>query len=341
MLSKFLIFGADPGVNPDPPDGRYMEILFKITKDNYGQRLDATLSTMCTSLSRNYAAHLIKSGCILVSGEKKKITYKLKIGETITGLIPEQEDTVSILPEDLAINIIHEDSDILVVNKGAGMVVHPAPNNFSGTLVNSLLNRVPEIRTVGEDSLRPGIVHRLDKDTTGAMVVAKNNSAFNFLKKEFKERRVVKKYLCIVSGNIKEDSGRIAFPIGRDRIKRKRMSTNSSHTRHAETLWRVRKRFDIATLVEAELKTGRTHQIRVHFRALGYPLLGDRVYGFRRRKTKRHKTHLSIIESRISRQMLHSWKLGFRHPFSGEKLNFTASVPDDMKQLLCSLSIMK
>ncbi len=318
-----------------------MEVLFKINKEDYGQRLDFTLSKISNSWSRNYASNLIKSGLIVVSGQRKKTGYRLKPGDIITGTIPDCKDEISILPEPLDIDILYEDNHILVVNKRAGMVVHPASGNFSGTLVNALFYHFPEIKNVGENPLRPGIVHRLDKDTTGIMVVAKNNFAFNFLKNEFKQRRVFKKYLCLVKGNIKENSGRITFPIGRDRIKRKRMSVNALNSKHAETLWRVRKRFDIATFLEAELKTGRTHQIRVHFKALGHPLVGDTTYGFKRRKrSKKNKDFLSIMEKNISRQMLHSWKLCIRHPFSGKKFNFTAPLPDDMKQVLFSLSVV-
>ncbi len=313
-----------------------MEIKFKITLDNQGKRLDYVLADLLSHCSRNYASGIIKKGNILVSGTIKKPSYRLRKGDIITGRIP-QEQKISILPESIDIDIIHEDSQIIVVNKKADMVVHPAPGNYSGTLVNALLYHLPGLKEVGENALRPGIVHRLDKDTTGVMVVAKNNSAFNFLKKEFKERRIVKKYLGIVSGKIKEDSGRITLPIGRDKVKRKRMSTNSSHARHAETLWHVRKRFDIATFVEVELKTGRTHQIRVHFRAIGYPLMGDRVYGFRKAKARNKKDPLAVLEKDIPRQMLHARKLDFRHPFSGKKITFKASVPDDMKHLLVRL----
>ncbi len=319
----------------------YMKVSFKINKEDYGQRLDLTLSKISYSWSRNYASNLIKSGHIRVSGQRKKTGYRLKPGDIITGMIPDSKDDISILPEALDIDILHEDNHILVVNKRAGMVVHPAPGNFSGTLVNALLYYFPEIKSVGENPLRPGIVHRLDKDTTGIMVIAKNSSAFNFLKNEFKQRRVFKQYLCLVTGNIKENAGRVIFPIGRNRIKRKRMSVNAPHSKHAETLWRVRKRFNVATFLEAELKTGRTHQIRVHFRSLGHPLVGDVTYGFKIKRPVKNKNPLSILEKNISRQMLHSWKLGMRHPFSGRKINFTAPVPHDMKQVLSSLSAQR
>jgi len=316
-----------------------MEVSFKINQEYYGQRLDFTLSKISDSWSRHYASNLIKSGHIRVAGQRKKTGYRLKPGDIITGTIPDCKDEISILPEAIDIDIVYEDNHILVVNKRPGMVVHPASGNFSGTLVNALLYHFPEIKNVGENPLRPGIVHRLDKDTTGIMVIAKNNSAFNFLKKEFKQRRVFKKYLCLVTGNIKENSGKMTFPIGRDRIKRKKMSVNALHSKHAETLWRVRKRFDIATFLEAELKTGRTHQIRVHFKALGHPLVGDKTYGFKRKKRPaKNKNFFTIIEKNISRQMLHSWKLSIRHPFSGRKVDFTAPVPDDMKQVIFSLS---
>ncbi len=315
-----------------------MEFEFKIESKHCGKRLDSVLSelTATPSLSRSNISYLIRTNHIFVSGKIKKPGYRLKPGDVITGTVPEQQNRISISPEPIPIEVIHEDDHIIVVNKRAGMVVHPAPGNFTGTLVNALIYRVPEIKNIGEDLQRPGIVHRLDRDTTGVMVVAKNNCAFDFLKKEFKQRRVTKKYLCLVAGNIKENSGRIVMPVGRDRIRRKKMSVNAPHARHAETLWRIRKKFNIATFLEVELKTGRTHQIRVHFRAIGHPLMADSVYGFKRKKNR--KDIFSMLEKTVSRQMLHSWKLGFIHPFSGKKLCFQAPMPSDMRQTLIRLS---
>ncbi len=319
-----------------------MKIEFKINEKHYGKRFDSVIWEIINlpHLSRNYLSSLIKTHKILVSGEKKKPGYRLKPGDIIIGIIPEPtklKNKISISPEPIHIKIIYEDDHIIVINKDAGIVVHPAAGNLSGTLVNALYHHIPDIKNIGEDPLRPGIVHRLDKDTTGIMVIAKNNEAFNFLKNEFKYRRVIKKYLCIVTGNLQENSGEIAFPIGRDKIKRKRMSINAPNSRKAETLWKVKKRFNIATLVEAELKTGRTHQIRVHFRAINHPLVGDPLYGFKKRKTK-NNNFLANMEKDITRQMLHSWKLSFKHPLSGEQIDFKAPIPCDMKKNLTALS---
>jgi 23S rRNA pseudouridine1911/1915/1917 synthase len=211
------------------------------------------------------------------------------------------------------------------------MVVHPAPGNPSKTLVNALLHHCPHLEHPGENvPERAGIVHRLDKDTSGVLVAAKSRRAFEFLQKEFKQRRVQKLYLALAIGTLEESAGRIVLPIGRHPVKRKIMAVNTERARHAETLWRVLERLDGHTLMEVELKTGRTHQIRVHFRALGYPLAGDMVYGFRRKKT---------IDT--PRQMLHARTLGFRHPWSGQRVEFTAPLPTDMAGVLEGLGCSK
>ncbi|MEA1968478.1 MAG: RluA family pseudouridine synthase [Thermodesulfobacteriota bacterium] len=309
-----------------------MKIEFEITEEFQGERVDHAVALYVKTCSRSVAASLIKSGDILVSGEKKKPGYRIKSGDMIVGTVSDEPRPV-IAGEVLEIDILHEDSHIIVLNKKAGMVVHPAPGNYSGTLVNALLHHYPLLKNVGKDIVRSGIVHRLDKDTSGVMVVAKNDSAFRFLQNEFKQRRVVKKYFALVTGNMKNDSGSITLPIGRHPVKRKIMSTKSKSARHAITLWQVKKQFNGASFVEVELKTGRTHQIRVHFRSLGHPLIGDRVYGFKKRSKKR-KDSGSLIENQVLRQMLHAGKLSFRHPWSGRRVDFKAPLPDDFKDIL-------
>jgi len=312
-----------------------MKIDFIIDETLQGHRLDHAVAAFVENCSRNRASVLIKAGEILVAGQKKKPGYRVKPGERITGFLsPDRQ--VPVVAQAIDITILHEDNHIIVVNKAAGMVVHPAPGNFSDTLVNALLNHDPELKNVGKDEHRAGIVHRLDKDTSGAMVVAKNVLTYRFLQGEFKQRRVSKKYLALISGDISRDEGRITMPIGRHPIKRKLMSVNSPRGRQAETLWKVRERLDGATLVEAQLKTGRTHQIRVHFHSLGHPLIGDKVYGFKRKAAKR-KNPAALIDNKASRQMLHAWKLGFTHPGSGEPVEFRALVPDDFRDMLHSL----
>ena len=242
----------------------------------------------------------------------------------ITGSIDDQK-TCDILPEKIYFPIIFEDNHIIVINKPAGLVVHPGAGNLSGTLVNALLNHCPKIINSGDDKSRAGIVHRLDKDTSGIIVVAKNISALKFLKKEFKHRRVTKKYFALVKGVIGDDMGTIILPMGRHPQKRTIMTTKGENLRHAETRWKIKKRFKDATFIEILLKTGRTHQIRVHFYAIGHPLIGETVYQFRRYRKQKQTT---------TRQMLHAASLGFRHPFSGKAMSFSAPVPDDFTKTL-------
>jgi len=304
----------------------------KIDDLRVGLRLDAVVSLSSDNLSRNQVADMIRSGMVRVDGAIKKPGYRLKPGEVIIGKLSEPS-LPSVSAEEIPLDIIYEDKHVLVISKPAGMVVHPAPGSWSGTLVNALLAHCPSIEGVGEDVLRPGIVHRLDKDTSGVMVVAKSIGAHGFLKKEFQYRRVEKRYLALVSGEISDSSGLVTLPIGRHPVKRKRMAVNTSNGRVAITLWHKRSQCRGATLVEVELKTGRTHQIRVHFKALGYPLIGDTCYG--RRFKKKAEKHMAAVEKGVGRQMLHAWKIGFRHPWSGRRMDFSAPMAGDMKALIC------
>jgi 23S rRNA pseudouridine1911/1915/1917 synthase len=220
--------------------------------------------------------------------------------------------------------LIYEDPWIVVVNKPPGLVVLPGVGNPSGTLLNALIHHFPDLNGVNCDAPpRGGIVHRLDKDTSGAIVVAKSKRSYEFLQKEFRYRRVRKLYLALVTGLINESHGRIALPIGRHPIHRKRMTINTKRARPAETRWRVLGQIQGHTLVEVGLKTGRTHQIRVHFSALGHPLVGDRVYGPRKNR-----------QIQEPRQMLHAGSLGFRHPWSGKSVEFSAPIPGDMLEMI-------
>ncbi len=311
-----------------------MEISFFTTNEFQGYRLDCVVAIKASGYSRSLIAQHIKNGDILVSGRTRKPSYKVQAGEVVSGFIKEAQNRVGIINGtdnndniEPKFDIIHEDSQIVVINKRSGVVVHPAPGNASGTLVSAIITYSPQIRYVGEDPLRPGIVHRLDRDTSGVMVIAKDEQSFHFLKKEFMQRRVEKRYIALVSGIIKEDSGKIIIPIGRHPIKRKMMSTLAENGRYAETLWQVKNRYQDATLVEAELKTGRTHQVRVHFKAIGHPLVGDSLYGFKKGKK-------TIRFHQKKRQMLHAWKLSFRHPWSGKRVEFKAPLPDDMEEFI-------
>ena len=304
----------------------------KIDELHMGLRLDAVVSRNSADLSRNQVADMIRSGMVRVDGAIKKPGYRLKPGEIIMGRFS-APSLPSVSAKVIPLDILHEDRYVLVINKPAAMVVHPAPGSWSDTLVNALLAHCPSIEGVGEDALRPGIVHRLDKDTSGVMVVAKTARSHTFLKKEFQYRRVEKRYLALVSGEIFDASGAMTLPIGRHPVKRKRMAVNISNGRPAVTLWRKRSQCRGGTLVEVELKTGRTHQIRVHFKALGYPLIGDACYG--RRFKKKVEKHRAPVEKGVARQMLHAWKIGFRHPWSGRRMDFSAPMAADMKAIVC------
>lgn len=288
-----------------------------------GARLDQVVATLAEGVTRGEVARAIREGAILVSDIKKKPGYRVKPGEIIFGEIESKVEPEP-FAEFIPLDILYEDQWIIVVNKPAGIVVHPAPGNSCGTLVNALLHHSPALG-IANVSVPPraGIVHRLDKDTSGVMVAAKSRQSFDFLQKEFSQRRVKKQYLALVMGTTEESFGRIILPIGRHPIRRKVMAINTERARYAETLWRVLKKMDGYTLMDVELKTGRTHQIRVHFRALGYPILGDKVYGFRKKK--------GLV---VPRQMLHARSLAFRHPWSGKKVDFSAPVPGDMVKVL-------
>jgi len=297
-----------------------MKININIQEGSSGIRLDTIISQYGETCSRSRAASLINDFCILVNDLKRKPGYKVKKGDLITGVIPETQRKTVIRPEKIHLNIVFEDNHIMVVNKIPGMVVHPAPGNLSGTLVNALLFHDSKIKKAGDDPIRSGIVHRLDKDTSGLMVVAKTKKSLRFLQKEFKQRRVKKKYLALVHGNLSDEQGEITLPIGRHPKKRRLMTIHPEEGKFARTLWKVKKQFKTACLVEAILKTGRTHQIRVHFYAIGNPLIGDHIYQPRRFRKKK---------SIAPRQMLHSRQLAFRHPYSGHRMLFEAPLPKD------------
>jgi 23S rRNA pseudouridine1911/1915/1917 synthase len=306
-----------------------MKIHFKIPEQLKNTRFDQVLSSTILDCSRNRASLLIGRGEVLLEGTSKKPGYRVKTGELIEGIIPDEPNVLCPDPEPISLDILHEDAHIIVVNKAAGMMVHPALGNYTGTLVNALLYHDVALKEVGNDRSRAGIVHRLDKDTSGVVVIAKTDFALHFLQKEFKQRRVGKSYLALVEGTIDQIEGQIILPIGRHPVKRKLMCINRKNGRYARTDWTVKERLQKACLIEARLHTGRTHQIRVHFYAINHPLIGDRVY-----QTRRNRREKSLF----SRQMLHSRKLSFRHPFSGKRVCFKASIPDDFAQTQKTLS---
>jgi len=308
------------------------DFLIIINEADSGRRLDTVIAKHVPDCSRSFAATLIRNNKIKIKGAAKKPGYRLKQGDEIMGHMPMPVPT-SFEPQPIPIDVLYNDEDIIVINKHAGLVVHPAPGHNTGTLVNALLYHCPDLKNVGCE-IRPGIVHRLDKDTSGAIVVAKNNHAHIHLSFQFKSRKIVKTYLAVIHGKIDGQAGIVELPIGRHPTDRKRMSANSRNGRGAVTAWSVRKRLQGATLIGVNLQTGRTHQIRVHCAAIHHPVIGDSVYGPR----KMQKNISEIIKS-VSRQMLHAWRLELTHPGTGKRMLFEAPVPDDMLQLIDSLKL--
>ncbi|NWH04721.1 RluA family pseudouridine synthase [Desulfobacter latus] len=308
-----------------------MHIKIEISPDQAGVRLDQAVADSQTRISRSRVSSLISQGLILVNHECKRPAYKVKPKDLIEGDLPspDQQDRKPLSPESIPLNILYEDDYILLLDKPAGLVVHPGAGNASGTLVNALIAYYPGFSEQGWDRERPGIVHRLDKDTSGLMLIAKTRKALEFLQKEFKQRRVEKHYLGLARGKNIPDAGVIERPIGRHPHHRKRMAVMDENGRYAKTRFSVIKRFSSGCLMDIRLYTGRTHQIRVHFYDQGMPLFGDCIYQERRFRKK---------DPRMPRQMLHSWTLSFRHPYSGLRLSFEAPMPEDFKTTLMHLS---
>lgn len=300
-----------------------------VNSEESGLRLDVWLTNALAGVSRSRVQALLKSGAISFSnGKQAKANMKTSAGMRLLVAMPEAE-SVDVVAEDIPLDIIYEDSDIIVVNKQAGLVVHPAPGHLSGTLVNALLFHCDDLAGVGGE-LRPGIVHRLDRDTSGVMIVAKNQAAMDSLGNQFSERLVEKEYLAIVHGVPHPGLGRIETEIGRSSHDRKKMSVSpSSGGRWAISNYRVTEVMGDYSLMRVKIETGRTHQIRVHMAHIGHHIVGDAVYGKRG-----EKAHLPIP---VGRQMLHAAHLAVTHPLSGDRMEFDAPLSDDMERLLASL----
>ncbi len=286
---------------------------FHAEPEDAGARLDQFLAARAVTLSRARIQDLIKAGNVTLNGRPTKASARLRVGDALTLTEPPPVPT-STLAEDLALDVLFEDDDLIVLNKPAGMVVHPAAGNWQGTVVNALLHHCPTLSGIGGEQ-RPGIVHRLDKETSGCLVAAKNDVAHQSLSKQFAGREITKIYLALAAGKFRHASGVIEGAIGRHPVQRKKMTVlEDGRGRASKTSYRVLAELPAGTLVECTLHTGRTHQIRVHLRHLGHPLLGDEVYGRR---------------AGFARQMLHAWRLGFTHPHTGERLNFQSPIPAD------------
>lgn len=291
-----------------------------MAEENSKKRVDVFLAELIDDFSRSYIQKGIEEGWVKVNGKTVKPNYKLKCGDVVEAQIPAPK-ALSLEPENIPLDIIYEDQDIIVINKPRGMVVYPAPGNYSGTLVNALLYHAKDLSGIN-GVLRPGIVHRLDKDTSGAIVVAKNDQAHRALADQFKGKKVKKTYLAIVWGNLPEDRATIEAPIGRHPVKRVEMAVDAKHGKEAITHFKVLERFGDFTFVEVNIETGRTHQIRVHMSYIGHPVVGDPLYS-------RKKNPFDI-----KGQALHAFRLGLYHPRSGEFMTFEAPVPEDFNEIL-------
>ena len=287
------------------------------------ERIDKAVASVHTELSRSYIQQLIEEGHVTVSGKKVRPGYKLKTGDEVTVVIPPPK-TLSAVAQDIPLSIVYEDDSVLVINKPAGMVVHPAVGNYEDTLVNALLHHCGDSLSAIGGVMRPGIVHRIDKDTTGLLMVAKGDKAHASLSDQLKTRTLSRTYYALVHGNVKEDAGTVDAPIGRDNHDRKKMTVTKSG-KEAITHFKVLERFGQFTLIECKLQTGRTHQIRVHMRHKGHPILGDKTYGVKKEPFA------------LPGQLLHAGKIGFIHPETGEEMAFSAPLPEVFEHVLENL----
>ena len=299
-------------------------MILYVDEQQQGDRLDRYLADMLPSMTRSYLQKLIRDGHILVNNQMVKVSYGITADDRIEVSIPDPV-SLSIEPEPIPLDILYEDEDLLIVNKPKGMVVHPSAGHYSGTLVNALLYHCAGELSGINGVLRPGIVHRIDRNTTGSLIVCKNDLAHNSIADQLKVHSINRRYRAIVHGNIKEDDGTVDAPIGRHPMDRKRMAINREHGKEAITHYHVLERFGNYTYIECRLETGRTHQIRVHMTSIAHPLLGDDVYG------------PAKCPFHLEGQTLHAMMIGFVHPRTGKYMEFTAPLPDYFTELLGKL----
>lgn len=297
--------------------------LFEI-QENQQMRLDKYLAEQFPEQTRSYLQKLIKDGEVLVNGKNVKTGYQLSKGDEVSVNIPEPKE-LDVEPQKMDLDIVYEDDDVILINKPKGMVVHPAPGHTTDTLVNGLLYHCKDNLSGINGVARPGIVHRIDRDTTGILIVCKNDMSHNSIAAQLKEHSINRRYRALVHGNLKEDTGTVEGAIGRHPIDRKKMSINEKNGKPAVTHYTVLERFGNYTLIECKLETGRTHQIRVHMSSIGHPLVGDEVYGPAKSPFK------------LQGQCLHAMVLGFVHPRSGEYMEFSAELPEYFEELLRKL----
>ncbi len=301
------------------------KIALIITPDEAGIRLDRVLDERLPEYTRSRIQGMIEDGCVTVGNSTVRASYKAKCGDEILLAIPELKEP-DIIPEEIPLSIVYEDEDMLVVNKPQGMVVHPAAGNYNGTLVNALLAYCGDTLSGINGEKRPGILHRIDKDTSGLLMVAKNDMAHQGLAEQIKEHSLTRAYMALVHGGFRDDSGTVNLPIGRHPVDRKKMAVTYRNSREAVTHYRVIERFPKYTLVECRLETGRTHQIRVHMSHMGHPIVGDPVYGARKEQFS------------LNGQLLHAWQIGFIHPRTGEYMEFSSQLPEYFERILKNLS---
>lgn len=297
---------------------------FIVPAECTGARIDKYISEMVESISRSRIQGILKNGGVMVNGSTVKANYKVSAGDVIEFQIPEDREP-DIEPENIPLDIIYEDEDVLVVNKPKGMVVHPSAGHYSGTLVNAIMYHCKDSLSGINGVLRPGIVHRIDMDTTGLLVVCKNDAAHNFIAEQLSVHSITRKYRAIVYHGMKEESGTVDAPIGRHPVDRKKMAVNHKNGKPAVTHYKVLEKIGSFTYIECQLETGRTHQIRVHMASINHPLLGDAVYG--PRDSSYH----------LQGQVLHAMTLGFIHPRTGQYMEFEAPLPEYFEKLLNKL----
>lgn len=295
------------------------KVIINSTIENKGERLDKFIADN-SDISRSYAAKLCEDGLVTVNEKQVEKKYKITGNEEITINLPPPEELAA-KPENIPLNIVYEDNDVIVINKPQGMCVHPAPGNENGTMVNGLMYHCGDSLSAINGVIRPGIVHRIDKDTSGLIICAKNNESHLKLSDQLKERKAMRKYIALVNGNIKEDTGIINKPIGRNPSDRKKMAVVIGG-REAITHFRVLERFGQYTLVECVLETGRTHQIRVHMASIGHSIVGDPLYGLKKEKFS------------LKGQLLHAKTIGFIHPKTGQMMEFTSEIPEYFGNIL-------
>lgn len=299
--------------------------IFEVTREQEGERLDKFLSMIYPDFSRSFFQKLIKENNIQVNDVVQKANYRMKEEDLVAVTIPDAVET-AIVPEDIPLDILYEDDDVLIVNKPKGMVVHPSAGHFSGTLVNGIMFHCKDSLSGINGEIRPGIVHRIDMDTTGSLIVCKNDESHVCIAEQIKEHSVNRIYEGIVCGNVKEDSGTIKGAIGRHPVDRKKMAINEKNGKPAITHYKVLERFGNYTHMQFQLETGRTHQIRVHMASIGHPLLGDEIYSSGKSPFKH-----------LQGQTLHAKTIGFIHPKNNEYMEFSAPLPEYFKNLLVQL----